>query len=89
MLECKDMDQGLIFDLTDYAFSREVVKSHPRIISVYDRLLPVLYHHAAYQCVFPVIQIVEDSRILANMQLKFYQHIFDTKGMVKNNGKIK
>ncbi len=84
----KDMlestDEHGVHDLNEYAFAKEVLKSHPKIISIYAKILPVLYHFAAYQCVFPVITIIEDSKLLAEMQLTHYQKIYSTKGLVKN-----
>ena len=82
MLECNDMKQGSLHDITDYAFAREVVRDHPRIISIYSKLLPVLYAFGQYQCVWPVITMVEDSKLLAEMQLSYYRKIFLTKGLV-------
>jgi hypothetical protein len=71
-----------LHDLTEFAFSKEVLKDHPRIISVYSKLLPVLYAFAHYQCVWPVIQVVEDSKLLCEMQLQYFQKIHKTKGLV-------
>jgi hypothetical protein len=71
-----------VHDLLDYAFAKQVVADHPRIINIYDKLLPVLYAYAAYQAVWPVIQIVEDSKLLADMQLDYYKKIYTTKGIV-------
>jgi hypothetical protein len=78
-----------VHDLNEYAFAKEVVKSHPKIISIYAKILPVLYHFAAYQCVWPVITIIEDSKLLAEMQLEYYSKIHSTKGLVKNGEKRK
>jgi hypothetical protein len=87
MLESTD-EHG-VHDLTEYSFACEVIKSHPKIISIYAKILPVLYHFAAYQCVWPVITIIEDSKLLAEMQLSYYQKIHSTKGLVKNGEKRK
>ncbi len=92
MLDSINMNQGSdhnVYDINDYAFACEVMKSHPKIIQIYAKLLPVLYHYAAYQAVWPTIQIVEDSKLLAEMQLSFYSNIYKTKGLVKDDGKIK
>ncbi len=78
------MNQGSVHDLSEYAFAVEVMKSHPRIISVYKKLLPVLYAFAHFQCVWPVITMVEDSKLLAEMQLTHYSRIFKSKGLVNN-----
>lgn len=71
-----------VHDFLDYSFAREVVRDHPRIITVYEKLLPVLYGYAQYQGVWPVIQMVEDSKLLMEMQLDYYKKIHQTKGIV-------
>lgn len=86
MVPSKDQNHTL-HDLTDYAFAREVVKDHPRVIQIYDKLLPVLYGYAQYQGVWPVLQIVEDSKLLMEMQLAYYNKIYKTKGIVNDEKK--
>ncbi len=79
------MNQGSdhnLHDLTEFAFATEVMKDHPRIISVYKKLLPVLYAFAHYQCVWPVITMVEDSKLLAEMQLQHYSKVYKSKGLL-------
>lgn len=70
-----------VHDFVDYSFAREVVQDHPRIIRIYDKLLPALYHYAQYQGVWPVIQMVEDSKLLLEMQLDYYSQIYESKGL--------
>lgn len=86
MIQSKDMNTkdgtNRVYDLTDFAFAREVVKDHPRIIKIYEKLLPVLYNYAQYQGVWPVLQMVEDSKLLLEMQLEFYEKIYKSKGLV-------
>ena len=76
-----------VHDLTDYAFAKEVVRDHPRIIKVYEKLLPVLYAYAQYQCIWPVVQMVEDSKLLAEMQFDYYNNIYKSKGLVTDDKK--
>lgn len=71
-----------LHDLTDYAFSKEVTKDFPKLIEIYRKLLPVLYQYAQYQGVWPVIQMVEDSKMLMEMQLDYYKKVHETKGIV-------
>lgn len=86
MITSKDkVQKNNVFDLTDFAFAKEVVKDHPRIIKIYEKLLPALYHFAQYQGVWPVIQMVEDSKLLLEMQLDYYSNIHKAKGLVKSN----
>lgn len=78
-----------VYDLTDFAFAREVVKDHPRIIAIYTKLLPALYLYAQYQGVWPVIQMVEDSKALLETQFDYYNKIYTTKGLVKDESTSK
>lgn len=88
MLESKytvNKNKASIHDITDFAFAREVVRDHPRIIKIYETLLPALYQFAQYQGVWPTIQMVEDSKLLLELQYDYYKQIYDTKGLVKSN----
>lgn len=71
-----------LHDLTDFAFAVEVMRDHPKIIEIYRKLIPVLYGYAQYQGVYPVLQMVEDSKLLLEMQLSYYSKIHQTKGLV-------
>ncbi len=77
-----DMDQGSVHDLQEYSIAKEVIKSHTTIIGVYTKLLPVLYHFAQFQTVWPVIELVEESKLLAEMQLQHYTKVLNSKGLV-------
>lgn len=77
-----DKNQGTIHDLTDYTFAKEVVRDHPKIIAIYTKLLPVLYGYAQYQGVWPTIQMVEESKMLLEMQLSYYAKIYKNKGRI-------
>lgn len=90
MIESKDtVKKDNLHDLTDFAFAREVVRDHPRIIAIYAKLLPALYKFAQYQGVWPVIQMVEDSKVLLEMQLAYYNKIFKSKGLLVNESTSK
>lgn len=82
MIDSSKDDTHTVHNLTEFAFAREVVKDHPRVIKIYEKLLPVLYAFAQYQGVWLVIQAVEDSKLLMEMQLQYYNRIFVTKGIV-------
>lgn len=84
MVELKDKvkkQKASIHDLTEFAFAREVVRDHPRIIKIYEALLPALYKFAQYQGVWPTIQMVEDSKLLLEMQLDYYSQVYKNKGL--------
>jgi len=83
----KDKEFNTLHDLTDFAFAKEVVRDFPKVISIYTKLLPVLYAFAQFQGVYPVIQMVEESKLLMEMQLSYYQKIFKTKGLVTDDQK--
>lgn len=77
-----DKDSHTLHSLKAFAENKEVVADHPKIIKIYDKLLPVLYQYAQYTCVAPLIQMVEDSKALAEMQLRYSLKV------IKNKGKI-
>ena len=83
----KDEKSATIHDFTDYAFATEVCRDHPRIIKVYEKLLPVLYNFGQYQGVYPVLQMIEDSKLLLELQLDFYQKIYKRKGRIEKKDK--
>lgn len=82
-------EKAEVYDFIDYTFAREVVRDHPRIIKIYEKLLPALYHYAQYQGVWPTIQMVEDSKLLLEMQLEYYSNIYKNKGLIKNENSRK
>lgn len=89
MIDSKKVQENNVHDLTDFSFAREVVNDHPKILKIYEKLLPALYHYAQYQGVWPVIQMVEDSKLLLEMQLDYYSKIYNTKGLVKDESTSK
>lgn len=78
-----------VHDLTDYAFAVEVTRDHPRIIKIYEKLLPALYQFGQYQGVWPVITMIEDSKLLLEMQLDHYGQIYKSKGRIKDESSRK
>ncbi len=75
---------GNTHSLKDYAYSKEVVTDFPKVLSVYSKLLPVLYQYAQYQGVWEVIQTVEGAQTLMKIQYDFYQKVFTNKGKLKD-----
>lgn len=82
VVKSEDKVNGTTHDLAEYAHAREVVRDFPRVIRLYNKLLPVLYEFAQYQGVWPVLQMVEDSKLLMEMQLEFYEKIHKNKGKI-------
>lgn len=70
--------------LKDYAYAKEVVADFPKVLSVYSKLLPVLYQYAQYQGVWEVIQSVEDCQTLMKIQHEFYKKVYANKGKLKD-----
>lgn len=79
MVKSKDKNAET-YDLKEYAYAKEVVRDLPRIISVYKKLLPVLYQYGQYQCVWPALQMIEEALVLAEIQHKYYKKIYLQKG---------
>lgn len=76
-----------VHDFIDFAFAVEVVRDHPQILALYNRILPELYKFAQYQSVWPVITMIEDSQLLASMQLDYYGQIHKSKGRINDKTK--
>lgn len=74
--------KGTKHDFLEFAYSKRVVEDMPKIISVYRKLLPVLYQYQQYTTIWNVIQSVEDSKLLAELQLTYYQTIYEKKGRI-------
>lgn len=72
-----------VFDYIDYAHAKEVVRDFPKIITIYTKLLPVLYEYAQYASVWDTIQTVESSKLLAEIQMDHYYKIYLRKGLKK------
>jgi hypothetical protein len=70
--------------LKDYAYSKEVVRDFPKVLSVYNKLLPVLYQYAQYTGVWEVIMAVEDCQSMMKIQHDFYKKIYENKGKIKD-----
>lgn len=82
MIESKKSDNT--HSLKDYAYAKEVVRDFPKILSIYNKLLPVLYPYAQFTGVWEVIQSVEDCQTLMKIQYEFYKKIYDKKGKIKD-----
>lgn len=68
-----------IFDLTDYAISKEIVKDFPKILELYFKVLELLLPYRHYAGVSLVTSTIEDSSVLMTRQLKQYKKIKETK----------
>lgn len=67
----------------DYAYAVEVVRDFPKLLSIYNKLLPVLYPYSKYTGASEVINSVEDCRLLLELQLDFYERVYESKGKIK------
>lgn len=60
------------------------MEDFPRILKLYEKLLPALKPHQQYMGVATVVQSVEDAQILMRMQMNAYEKIYKAKGIVTN-----
>lgn len=72
-----------IFDFTEFAYSVQVTKDHPKLISIFEKLIPVLEKYQHYTAAWSVLQAAHDSKTLLEIQYMYYKHINDTKGQVR------
>lgn len=77
-------DKGQRFDFLEFAYSKEVIRDMPRLISVLDKLIPVLENYRQYTGAWAVLQSAYDSRSLMLIQLAHYNQIYNNKGKIEN-----
>jgi len=80
-----NMSHGSRYDLTEFAYSKNVVQDLPKLIHIYEKLIPILESYRHYTCAWEVLQAVEDCRMLAKIQLDYYGQVHKNKGLVKTN----
>jgi hypothetical protein len=71
-----------LHDLTDFAVAQAVVEDFPKIMLMYDKLLPALDKYQHYLAVASVIIAVEEARTLMDMQFSQFKKIHESKGKV-------
>lgn len=69
-----------IYDLTDFAIAKQVTEDFPKVMKIYEKLLPALNHYQQYLGVSSVIIAVEDAQTLMRMQLEQFEKIHKSKG---------
>lgn len=77
-------EQTNLYDLTDYAIASQVMKDFPKIMKIYEKLLPALSHYQHYLAVASVVIAVEDAQTLIRMQMEQFEKIKASKGKVTN-----
>ena len=68
-------------DLKEYKFAVDVCREFPAIKKQLDETYKVLYCNRHFTCVSHVLSAIEDSKIMLERQLTYYQ------GVLKNKGK--
>jgi hypothetical protein len=76
-------DKNNVFDLTEFAYSENVVKDFPKLIHIYEQLLPTLSAYSHYTVAWQVREAVLDALSLAHIQYDYYSHINEIKGKVE------
>lgn len=86
----KDTDKvkkGSRHDFLDYAFSKEVVRDFPKLLVIYNQLIPVLEKYRQYTGAVEVLSAVYDCKTLLEIQLTYYKRIYDKKGKITDEQK--
>lgn len=71
-----------LHDLTDFAISKQVMEDFPKIMLIYDKLLPALNNYQHYLAVSSVIMSVQDAQTLMRMQMEQFEKIHESRGEV-------
>lgn len=77
-------DKTNLYDITDYAIAKSVMEDFPKVLKIYEKLLPALEHYNHYLAVASVIIAVEDAQTLLKMQMDQFKSIHANKGKVKD-----
>ena len=68
------------YDLNEYAYAKDVVKSFPLIEKELDRCYKILYDYQQYLCAAHVLDAIIDSKEMLKRQLKHYKKVLKEKG---------
>lgn len=79
-----DSTDGKRYSLEEYAHSKQVCKDLPKLISIYDKLIPVLAEYQCYTGAAQVLELVVDSKRLLEVQLNYYKRVNAKKGLIDN-----
>lgn len=82
-----DSSKGEMFDLTEYYMSLQVTKDLPRLMSVYEKLIPVLTAYQHYTVASEVLDAVLECQMLLEIQLEHFTKVKESKGRMKINVK--
>lgn len=77
-----EQQETAIYDLTDFAIAKQVTEDFPKVMKIYEKLLPALNHYQHYLAVSSVIIAVEDAQTLMRMQMEQFEKIKASKGKV-------
>lgn len=72
------------YDLTEYAFAKQVTKDLPKLLSMVNKLIPVLREYRRYSAVEELLSSAYDAQSILEIQLEYYEHILETKGKVND-----
>lgn len=73
------------FDFIEFAHSKRVIVDLPKIISVYEKLIPVLQGFRQYTVAGAVLDEVLEALTLAEIQYQYYSEVYRNKGLIKNS----
>lgn len=77
-----DLEKGSKHSFMDYAYSKDVVRDFPHLLSLFDKLIPVLEHYQKYTAAWQVLQATYDAKMLTEMQLEYYKDVYNKKGKI-------
>lgn len=78
------MSEAKVYDYTEYSYSKQVLKDYPRLIGIFDKLIPVLEQYIHYTAAYHTLQAAQDSRALLRAHLNYYEKVNAKKGLKDN-----
>lgn len=80
---CSKKDKASTHDFMEYVFAKAVVMDFPKLIAMYEKILPTLYPYGKYTGAWSVIQAVEDAKLLLSLQHDYYKKVYAEKGKIQ------
>jgi len=73
---------GQKFNFNDYLAAKTVMEDYPPLMSILNKLIPILREKSQYMAVYHLLQAAEESRLLISTQYEFYREVYKKKGKV-------
>lgn len=77
--------KGQKFDFIEYSYASKIVKDFPKLIAVYEKLIPILEKYRMYTGASEVLNSVYDCKTLLEIQYMYYRKVYNKKGRITDD----